>query len=82
MMLKDLKKQNKLTIGTKQTLKAIKEEKVDTLFIAKDAEHHVTRSIENAAKELQLQIVYVDSMKKLGKACGISVGAASAAILK
>ncbi|MFT9495333.1 ribosomal L7Ae/L30e/S12e/Gadd45 family protein [Anaerosolibacter sp.] len=81
-MLEELKNQNKLIIGTKQALKAIKEGKAQTLFIAKDAEKHVTRNIEDAAKEVQLQIVYVESMKKLGKACGIEVSAATAVILK
>lgn len=81
-MLEELKNQNKLIIGTKQALKAIKDGKAQTLFIAKDAERHVTRNIEDAAKEVQLQVVYVESMKKLGKACGIEVSAATAVILK
>jgi large subunit ribosomal protein L7A len=81
-MLEELKNQNKLIIGTKQALKAIKEDKAQTLFIAKDAEKHVIRNIEDAAREVQLQIVYVESMKKLGKACGIEVSAATAVILK
>ncbi len=81
-MLDELKTQNKLVIGTKQALKAIKDGKAQTLFIAKDAEKHVTRSIEDAAKEVQLQIVYVESMKKLGKACGIEVSAATVVILR
>jgi len=29
-----------------------------------------------------IAVTYVDSMKELGKACGIEVGAATAAILK
>jgi large subunit ribosomal protein L7A len=81
-MLQELRDQKKLVIGTKQTLKAVKEHTVQTLFIAKDAERHVTRSVEETAKKLQVQIVYVESMKKLGKACGIEVGAATVAILK
>ncbi|MEW9124474.1 MAG: ribosomal L7Ae/L30e/S12e/Gadd45 family protein [Thermotaleaceae bacterium] len=81
-MFDELKKQNKLIIGSKQGLKAIKENRAQTLFIAKDAERHVTRNIEEAGKEMQVQTVYVDSMKKLGKACGIEVGAAVAVILK
>ncbi|MFZ5966799.1 MAG: ribosomal L7Ae/L30e/S12e/Gadd45 family protein [Bacillota bacterium] len=81
-MLEELKNQNKLIVGTKQGIKAVKEGKAQTLFIAKDAERHVTTSIEDAAKEQQTQIVYVESMKKLGKACGIEVAAATAVILK
>jgi large subunit ribosomal protein L7A len=34
------------------------------------------------AKELNVPITYVDSMRMLGKACGIDVGAATVAIKK
>ncbi len=81
-MFEELKDQKKLVIGTKQALKAIKEGKAQTLFIAKDAERHVTRNVEEEAKALNTQIVHVESMKKLGKACGIEVGAATVVILK
>lgn len=81
-MFEQLKDQNKLIIGTKQSLKAIKEGRAQTLFIAKDAEAHVTKAVEDEAKAQQIQIVHVESMKKLGKACGIDVKAATVVILK
>jgi len=81
-MLEELKNNQKLIIGTKQSLKVIKEGRAQTLFVAKDAEKHVTRNVEEVAKNHQVQIVYAESMKKLGKACGISVGAATVVILK
>ena len=37
--------------------------------------------IEQIAKEKDVEVIYVDSMEELGKACGINVGAAVAAIL-
>lgn len=82
MHLVELKNDNKLKVGTKQSVRAINDEKAQTLFIAKDCEHHVVRSLLESAKEKNIQIVYVESMKKLGKACGIEVGAATAVILK
>jgi large subunit ribosomal protein L7A len=81
-MLNALKNEKNLVIGTKQTLKAIKEGKVKVLFVAADAEKHVTRSVEEVAKETKLEMIHVESMKELGKACGIEVSAAMAAILK
>lgn len=81
-MLNALKYEKKIVIGTKQTLKAVKEGRASTLFIAADAEKHVTRSVEEAAKETKVEMVRVESMKELGKACGIEVSAAMAAILK
>jgi large subunit ribosomal protein L7A len=81
-MFEQLKDQQKLVVGAKQSLKAVREGRAQTLFIAKDAEKHVTRNIEEEARNQQLQTVYVESMKKLGKACGIDVGAAVVVILK
>ncbi|MFO7277222.1 MAG: ribosomal L7Ae/L30e/S12e/Gadd45 family protein [Pseudomonadota bacterium] len=51
------------------------------VFIARDAEEHVVRGVVQACRERDLTITYVDTMAELGRACGIKVGAASAAIL-
>lgn len=69
-----------IVIGTKQTLKALKNGEVIEVIIAEDADRHVTNRILDAAKDKKIQITRVDSMKKLGKACGIEVGAATVAI--
>ncbi len=82
MHLMELRLANKLKVGTKQAIRAVMDGKAETLFIAKDSEQHVVRSIVDEAKNQSIQVVYVDSMKKLGKACGIDVGAATAVILK
>lgn len=82
MHLAELKSKNKLKVGTKQAARAVMDGKAETLLIAKDSEQHVVRSIVDEAKSKSIQVVYVDSMKKLGKACGIDVGAATAVILK
>lgn len=69
-------------IGTKQTIRAIKHDLVQEVVIAKDADFYLTARIVEAATELHVPIIYVDSMKMLGKACGIDVGAATVAIKK
>lgn len=69
-----------VVIGSKQTLKAIKENEVSEVIIADDADRRVTNKVLLAAKENGIPVVKVDSMKKLGKACGIEVGAATVAI--
>lgn len=68
-------------VGTKQTVKALKEGKVKYLVIATDADSKVTSKVVQVAKEVHVPIAQVDSMKKLGKACGIEVAAATVAIL-
>ncbi len=79
-MLENLLEQNKV-IGIKQTTKAINQDRVKVLFIAGDAEKHLVQHLEQTAEKRDIEIIYVDSMKDLGKACGIDVGAAAAALL-
>ncbi|ARK28507.1 50S ribosomal protein L7ae-like protein [Halalkalibacter krulwichiae] len=71
-----------LVIGTKQTLKALDEGHVSEVIIAKDAEFRVIYKVEALAKAKDIPLLYVDSMKQLGKACGIEVGAATVALRK
>lgn len=81
MSLERLKSARKKSIGTKQTAKAIEKGATRTVFVAKDAEEHVTRDVLRLAREKSVELILVDSMVLLGKACGIEVGAAAAAIL-
>ncbi len=80
-MFEKLKKENK-TIGIKQSIKAVEGETVEVVYIAEDAEERITKDLKNICKEKGIEIIYVDTMKQLGKACGIDVGAAAACILK
>ncbi|GAM14820.1 MULTISPECIES: 50S ribosomal protein L7ae-like protein [Bacillaceae] len=72
----------KIIVGSKQTVKALKAGEVIELVIAKDADMKVTANLLQTAREMNTAITYVDSMKKLGKACGIAVGASAVAITK
>lgn len=69
-----------IIVGTKQTVKALKLGTIDEVVVASDADPRVTAKVVSTATEMNVPIVYVDSMKKLGKACGIEVGAAAVAI--
>ncbi|MEI7027616.1 50S ribosomal protein L7ae-like protein [Paenibacillus sp. y28] len=74
-----VKQAAKLYIGTKQTTKAVELGMATEVFVAKDAEPRITMKIINLCKKMGVNVTYVDSMKQLGKACGIEVGAAMAA---
>lgn len=80
-MLDGLKKRKK-TVGAKQTLRAVEEGVAKLVYIAKDADEKVTGNVIRLCMENSVEIVYVDSMKQLGKACGIEVGAAAVAVLE
>ncbi|KAF0824037.1 50S ribosomal protein L7ae-like protein [Cytobacillus firmus] len=69
-----------IIVGTKQTVKALKLGTIDEVVVASDADPRVTAKVVSTANEMSVPIMYVDSMKKLGKACGIEVGAAAVAI--
>lgn len=69
-------------IGTKQAVKALKSGIVIELVIATDADQKVIAKVEQTASEENVPISYVDSMKKLGRACKIDVGAAAVAITR
>jgi large subunit ribosomal protein L7A len=72
---------NKVIIGTKQTVRALKEGNVSELVVAEDADPNVTDLLIKQANDANIPIVHVDSKKKLGKTCGIEVGAAAVAII-
>ncbi|MED3561243.1 50S ribosomal protein L7ae-like protein [Bacillus xiapuensis] len=73
---------SKVIIGTKQTEKALKNGHVQELVIAQDADPKVTESVINQALKMNVPILYVDSAKKLGKACRVDVGASTVAIIR
>lgn len=71
---------NDVVIGTKQTIKALRAGEIKELFVAEDADFHVLDDVLALAEQYKVPVNKVDSMRKLGKACGIDVGASAAAI--
>lgn len=82
MSYEKVERAKELAIGINQTIKTIEANKAVEVYIAKDAEKRLTHKIANLCKEKGVPVIIVDSMRRLGKACGIEVGAASAAIKK
>lgn len=82
MPLEQLRQARTRTIGTKQTLKAIQKGQAKLVFVAQDADDKVIREVIRGCEEKAIPVVRVESMAALGKACGIEVGAASAAIVE
>jgi len=78
----NLLKNYKKSVGTKQTMKAIQKGLAVKVLIAEDAESHVVAPLYELCGEKNLEVIKVESMAALGKACGIDVGTASVAILK
>lgn len=81
MSYEKVKQAAMLSIGTKQATRMVELGKASEVFIAKDADPRITSKMVNLCKKMGVPVVYVDSMKLLGKACGIEVGAAMAAVV-
>lgn len=73
--------EGKTAVGAKQTIKTIKQGRVSTVYIARDADKRVVKPVEDLCKENNVELIYVDTMKELGQMCGIDVGAATAALI-
>ena len=69
-------------MGIKQSTKSLKSREGKTLYVAKDAQAELIKPVVDLANVMNVEIQYVDTMKELGKLCGIDVGAAVALILK
>ncbi|MDD2447514.1 MAG: ribosomal L7Ae/L30e/S12e/Gadd45 family protein [Tissierellia bacterium] len=80
-MISQLKTHNKV-VGLRQVKRAIDSSTTEIVFVADDAEKKVTSEIEELCSSKQIEIIHVDTMKDLGKACGIGINAAVAALLK
>ena len=81
MFLDLLKNGARTVVGVKQTQKAIANSKAKMVLIATDADENVIASLEKDCLQKQIPCEKKLSMQDLGKACGIHVGAAAAAIL-
>ena len=68
-------------VGAKQTLKALESGKASVVYLARDAEARITGPVARKAGDLGVELIYVETMRELGRLCGIEVGAASAAII-
>jgi len=74
-------KSGKKTVGVKQTMKAVENGTAKVVFIAGDVDEKVVSALRELCTEKSVQLIPVDTMKQLGKACGIDVNASAACIL-
>lgn len=71
----------KIKIGTKQTTRFVELGMATEVYVAKDADPRLLSKIVRLCQSTGVTVTYIDSMKSLGKACGIEVGAAMAAVV-
>ena len=78
--LPDLAK-HKTVVGAKQLRKALSNGTARAVFLAQNADPALTEPIEEMCLRSCVECTWVPSMTDLGRACGIEVGAAAAAIV-
>jgi len=77
-MLSELEHCDKV-VGAKQVRRALLGGRAKALYAARDADPALTGPLAECAGERGVPVRWVDSMRELGRACGIAVGAAVAA---
>ena len=71
----------RVVVGAKQLKKALRNGNVCQVYLARNADPAITGPIEVYCKEHRVAYTWVKSMTDLGRACGIEVGAATAAVV-
>ena len=71
----------KPAVGAKQLRKAIQSGSALQVFLARNADPAITEPLVALCERHSMQVYWVGSMKELGQACGIEVGASAAAVL-
>lgn len=75
-------RRNNVVVGAKQFKKALRDDRAVKAYLAQNADPAVTEPIAKMCREQKIPLVWVKTMKELGLACGIEVGAAVATAVK
>lgn len=70
----------RMKVGTKQTTKLVELGKAEMVYVAQDADSRLVNRIVQLCKQRGVPVTFVDTMRNLGKSCGIDVGTAMAAV--
>jgi len=73
---------DKTVVGLRQALRLLDEKNVQKAFVAKDADSHILNPLLSILKEQNIEIVYIETKKELGKMAKLDVPAAIAVEVK
>lgn len=80
--MEELRNAVRKAVGTKAVLRALKAGEAARVYVATDTDMFLYQKIVRAVEEAGVRPVRVESGKELGKACGLQIGCAAAALLK
>ena len=75
-------RREKILVGAKQIRKGLDAGRISRVYLAQNADPAITGPIEARCLQTGIEYAWVKSMQDLGRACGIEVGAATAAVVK
>lgn len=81
-MALDTPKIDSTAIGAKQAIKAVERGQAKAVWLANDAETRVIQPLRDLCNKKNVAVNETLTMVELGRACGISVGAAAVAEVK
>lgn len=77
-----LKSAAKKAVGTKAVLRALNAREAVSVYVASDIDTFLYQKVTRACAEANVPVRKVESNKELGKACGLKIGCAAAAVCK
>ncbi len=80
-MYERVKAHKKRTVGASATLRALQKHELSEVYVADDADSRVVQPVIEACRDAGVPVSHVDSQTKLGKACGLSVGASAVGLI-
>lgn len=72
---------SRVVVGAKQLRKALGKGVARRVYLAENADPAITEPLAALCEENSVEYAWVRSMAELGNACGIEVGAATAAVV-
>ena len=77
-----LKKRALRVVGARQVLRAIRQDRADTVFLAMDAGPQLRGAVEQAARDAGVPLQMVATMEELAALCRVDVPSAAAAVYR
>ncbi len=77
-----LKKRAMRVVGVRQTLRAVREQDAEAVFLAMDADPRLRQQVEKEAESYGVPVQLVATMEELAGLCRVDVPSAAAAIRK
>lgn len=81
MTLEELKDSD-FVVGMKETERAIEKREASAVFIASDCDERISAPVLSACQASDIPAIQEFTKKEIGRACGIKVKAAAAAVLR